>query len=946
MAEAAPAPQEADRVARLHALQVLDTGPEGAFDALASLASSLLQMPIALVSLVDEERQWFKAQYGLPGVSETARELAFCAHAILDRQVLEVEDALADERFADNALVLGDPHIRFYAGAPIVLSDGLPMGTVCVIDRQPRRLDDLQRRHLQSLATVAAELLESRQARQLADTQHRRLESLIDGTRAATWEIDLVNGRVHSGRWWRKLFGAPLTGDPGRGLSGWQAAIHPVDQPRALAAMQAHLDGHSPAYDIEVRRRIEAGEWRWMHDRGQVSERSADGRPLRLAGLCTDIHEQRLAQIALQHEQALFSAGPCVVLRWHLDANWQVLAVTSNVKQVLGLDPADLMGAADAFRQRVHPDDHPLLHELAAASDDAGPKLRTVRMHDAQGQLRWVELTLLPEHSDGHALGTATGYLIDVSARMSSEQALRLREQQMRAVVESAMDAIVAVDAQMRIVLFNAAATRTFGHAAHEILGQSMSCLIPAPLRERHQAHMDAFRAAEGSAREMGGAATLVGLHADGREFPVEATIARSGQGASQMFIAVVRDITERRQAEEAVQARQLAEQANRAKTDFLSRVSHELRTPLNGILGFAELLLSEPDDAPSPQQQQRLMLIRRSGHHLLSLIDDMLDLSRIEQGAMRLTLEPVCLGEVLRSTTSVLSTEAREKDVTVMVSDTADQLWVLADRRACGQILLNLLANAIKYNHRGGHVRIDAKNAGAHSRVAVSDSGAGMRPDQVARLYEPFNRLGAEATANPGTGLGLVISRELALAMQGQLDVESAVGVGSTFVLSLPIAAPTTADAATCASLPPPAQPGGAGRVLYIEDDPVNALLMEETLRRMPQWTLEVCGTGAAGLSAARRARPDVIITDMNLPDMSGLAVIRQLRAESSLSGVYLVSLSADAMAHQIERALAEGADAYWTKPVNLSQMLDILTIRAIRQPSPAVVTTVASGQ
>ena len=388
-------------------------------------------------------------------------------------------------------------------------------------------------------------------------------------------------------------------------------------------------------------------------------------------------------------------------------------------------------------------------------------------------------------------------------------------------------------------------------------------------------------------------------------------------------------DVSDRKEAELLRRDKDAAERANRAKNEFLSRVSHELRTPLNGILGFAQLMSLDRMNPLAPEQQRRLDSVLRAGRHLLELINDVLDVARIESEDF--SLQPAtfdawaAIGECL----SLIQPLADRADVRLPAPAARPPCWVRADPRAFEQVLMNLLSNAIKYNRPGGDVEVSVAAHEARVQIAVRDSGRGISAEQQAVLFQPFNRLGAEQSRTEGSGLGLVISRRLVEAMGGALSLHSEPGRGSTFSVELP-----AGDASGSVAPQPPfarTAPGGLPAVprdvLYIEDEPLNAVLMEEVFRARPHWTLHVAEDGTHGASLAREMHPDLVLIDMNLPDMSGLALIHRLRDDPATRGLRCIALSADAMAEQIDAALAAGFDDYWTKPIDVKRVLSDLT-------------------
>ncbi|HJV68181.1 ATP-binding protein [Ideonella sp.] len=393
-------------------------------------------------------------------------------------------------------------------------------------------------------------------------------------------------------------------------------------------------------------------------------------------------------------------------------------------------------------------------------------------------------------------------------------------------------------------------------------------------------------------------------------------------------------DVTERHQAQDALRAHEAlrlahdsAERASRAKSEFLSRVSHELRTPLNAILGFAQLMGLDREQPLLGAQRHRLDGMRQAGQALLALVDDVLDLSRIEQGALTLCDEAIELAPLLRAGIDAVQPLAAARAVQIALAAPAG-LCVRGDAAALEQALVNLLSNAIKYNRVGGRVAVDVEAVDdTMLAIHVQDDGEGLRPDQLAQLFQPFNRLGAERRRVGGTGLGLVIARGLARAMGGDIRAASEPGRGSRFSLLLGAAAPGDGGAASRpGSDAGTAEAAGTdGRVvLYIEDEPLNVLLMEEVFRTQPGWTLHVAHDGASGVELAARLRPDLALIDMNLPDMNGLEVLRRVRADPATADLLCVALSADAMSEQIAAARAAGFDDYWTKPIDLTHLLD----------------------
>ena len=400
-------------------------------------------------------------------------------------------------------------------------------------------------------------------------------------------------------------------------------------------------------------------------------------------------------------------------------------------------------------------------------------------------------------------------------------------------------------------------------------------------------------------------------------------------QGTPEYVLTIGEDITARKDSERALAAaKQEAERANRAKSDFLSRMSHDLRTPLNAILGFAQLLDTEELSA---EHHDSVRHILKGGAYLLDLINEVLDLARIEAGHLSLSPEPVAVSDIVGHAVALIRPLAAQRGITLNDGVTAacDARHVRADRQRLNQILMNLLSNAVKYNRAGGHVHVTCDDVPeGRLRIKVTDTGAGIPAEQVTLLFQPFERLSAAETGVEGTGLGLALSKALAEAMGGDLGVASEVGQGSTFWVELAgTDAPAEPEVPTRAR-PDASAPDAAviGTVLYIEDNLSNQRLMERLLGRRPGVRLVGAATGQAGLDAAGAEAPDLILLDLHLPDLPGDEVLRRLREDVRTRAIPVAMLSADATPAQARRLLAAGATAYLTKPIDINQVLRLL--------------------
>ncbi|WP_295640180.1 ATP-binding protein [uncultured Methylibium sp.] len=383
----------------------------------------------------------------------------------------------------------------------------------------------------------------------------------------------------------------------------------------------------------------------------------------------------------------------------------------------------------------------------------------------------------------------------------------------------------------------------------------------------------------------------------------------------------------ERRRAEAAMVEKRLAEHANRTKTEFMARMSHELRTPLSAILGFTQILQRDTPGTLVPAQQRELEHVLHAGHHLLSLIDDLLDLSRVEAGTLRLDLTEVDAADVVRDAMRQMAAQAEARRISIELEVPAQALpAVHADRTRLRQVVLNLLSNAVKYNRPGGRVTLTLSAGDGMLHLRVTDTGPGLTPQQVEQLFQPFNRLGREGGDIPGTGIGLIITRSLVELMAGRLEVVSAPGVGTDFHVELPLS-PSREAAGEHSGGPEPAPqaaaPPGAGAVIYIDDEETNRILMQAYLAARPAVRLQSTGSGHEGIAMARAAPPDLLLIDMMMPGMSGLDVLAAVRADETLRGLPCIAISANAMPEEIDAAMRAGFDGYLVKPLAVDMLL-----------------------
>jgi PAS domain S-box-containing protein len=542
-------------------------------------------------------------------------------------------------------------------------------------------------------------------------------------------------------------------------------------------------------------------------------------------------------------------------------------------------------------------------------------------------------LPLAPMQPATDEIGELSQALDEASHLLKArEEALRESEERFRLLVDGVHDyGIFGLDAEGHVVSWNAGAERIKGYRADEIIGRHFANFYPPEHRDSLPAQEMAQAASFGRVEDEGWR-----LRKDGTRFwaNVVMTALRDEEGRLRGFSKITRDVTDRKRTEEALLAARLeAERASQAKSEFLSRMSHELRTPLNSILGFAQILEMDIDDK---DMQESLAHVLRAGRHLLSLIDEVLDIARIEAGRMELFIEPVAAGEVLAEAVSLAQPLAEARDITIRVEPSSlSERNLSIDRRRFLQVLLNLLQNAVKFNRDSGHIVISLRSeTPAHLAIDIADTGAGIQPADRDRLFRPFDRLGIDQTGTAGTGLGLALSRHLMEAMEGELALRASSPAGSVFSLLVPIARDDAAITRTPATdTPVPVLRSDVLRtvqdkslVLCIEDNLVNLNLIENVVTRRCSARVIPAMLGGLGLTLAFEHRPDVILLDIDLPDMGGLDVLQRLRSDRRTRTTPVIVISADATEKTRALAMEGGATRYLTKPLDIRRFMQTL--------------------
>jgi PAS domain S-box-containing protein len=596
-----------------------------------------------------------------------------------------------------------------------------------------------------------------------------------------------------------------------------------------------------------------------------------------------------------------------------VDIDGNFILVNPAYRTILGWEPQELIG--QSYRGLTHPDDLERVASAYEPVDGVVPEVIELEMRERcrDESYRWVTWTVRKDADRYYAVGR------DITLRRETMTALAVSLEKSRAIFDAAVDSIIVIDENLRVVEASPSSDSTFAFTREQTEGR-MALDFVHP--EDRGMILEALQRGFDNDEIM--KVRFRGLHTDGRWVMIESRgrVLRDGDGIPTGAVIISRDVSESVEAQQALeQAKIEAEQANVAKSEFMSRMSHELRTPLNSVLGFAQILQMELE---SPDELEMIGYIVKSGGYLLELINEVLDISRVESGSIGVTLELVSVEAVVDECLHDVSSDAAVAGVEI-TNRCEGSSSVRADPLHLKQVLENLLSNAIKFNHRGGTVTLTCEEDDGKVRLSVTDTGPGIAAELHDRLFAPFDRLDADALGIEGTGLGLALSKGLMEAIGGSLGVDSEPGVGSTFWIELPLATTSAkfAEVVPDTAPEPESNAGPAATVLYIEDNIGNVRLLERLMVHRPNIRLITTLQGSLGFELAQQHRPDLILLDVHMPELSGYEVLELLRGNDQTSSIPVVMLSADASHEQIQRFRAAGARDYLTKPLDLQSFL-----------------------
>ncbi|QDU40884.1 Signal transduction histidine-protein kinase BarA [Maioricimonas rarisocia] len=753
-------------------------------------------------------------------------------------------------------------------------------------------------------------------------SSEERYALAVRGSSDGLWDWNILTDEVYYAPRFKELLGYADEEFPNL-FETFESHLHPDDRESTKAALREHLTDRVP-YDVEYRLRTKSGEYRWFRARGQAVWDDRQGAT-RMAGSITDITERKQAEALLEHERfllhTLLTYLPDAI--YFKDAQGHFTRVSRTLAQLLGAnDPDAVIGKTDAdffpgeFADRAHRDE-------LAIMESGQPLIGKEEQPNWGGEEAWVLTTKVPlRDRRGQIVGTF-GISHDITA-------LKQAEARFRRVVEAAPNPMLVVGADGRIQLINNATETLFGYERADLIGKPIERLVPEKLRGRHEEYRNEYFQ-NPSARAMGAGRELLGRRSDGSVFPVEVGLSPMTLDGKMVVLSSIYDVTTRKQAEAAlVEAKEAAEDANRAKSDFLANMSHEIRTPMNAIIGMSELLL---DDQLTPGQRNYAQTVLEAAESLLSIINEILDFSKIEAGHLELESIDFDLREEIVDMLRTLATRAHRKKVELIWQVDSDvPARVIGDPVRLRQVLLNLVGNAIKFTEQGEIAVTVTSQSQTDSNVrlhfSVRDTGIGIPPTKLKRIFSAFTQADTSTTRQyGGTGLGLTISSRLVEAMGGEIQVESEAGKGSTFHFTAELGW-------TEIPTPPEALQDWPDLhdepVLVIDDNATNRHILREMLE---SWGMQV-ETVEGGPEAIERindfvrhqARLPLLLSDVHMPDMDGFMLVERLRRSAETRDAVVILLTSGGRPGDAERRRKLEISAHIMKPVKQSELLDAI--------------------
>ncbi|MCD6078866.1 MAG: response regulator [Ramlibacter sp.] len=897
--------EESQRLYALHSLGILHTPAEALLDSLTRAAAAACAAPIAALTLIDEDRQWVKAQVGLDGVTEMPRDW-----------------------------VGGPPWAAFHAGADLRTPEGHVIGMLSVMDRTARGgLVPAQREVLEELAQAVMQSLLLRQAahRTLHSSSEQMFRELSESCPVGIFHTDVQGKCIYTNPQWQKTFGMSLAESLG---DGWTRLIHPEDQP-AVMAWWSDVAATGSTFDHVFRLLRPDGSVLHVRARGQ-SIALPDGSTGGYVGSIVDISEEVTTRRQLQASNEFLARAEQVagVGAWRLDLVTREVEWTTQTRRIFELPP-EYVPRGDEHLRFFSAEAQAEIRRTAEASRRSGQAWDLqLPMTTAAGRQVWVRSVGHIERSNGKPVALV-GALQDVTEAHLARAALQQSQERLHRALEGSGLALWDLDVPGETVFLSEQWSVILGGPPEptECTAQELLELVPMEdllrIQEALEPVLDGRSpryAVEHRVRRKDG--SLVWVHSEGR------VADRTSGGMPLRMVGTNRDITQSKTAEHDLRvARDAADAASRAKSQFLATMSHEIRTPLNGIIGMTKLLL---DEQLPPDVRQHADLIDRSAHSLLALVNDILDVSKIEAGQMEIESVAFDLHELIEDLATLYRLRATEKSLLFRVHvDAAVPRYIEADPTRIRQVLVNLLGNALKFT-RNGWIGLDVKGTpgddGCELQFTIADTGVGIPEEVQPQLFTRFMQADSSTSRQfGGTGLGLAIVRQLVDLMGGSVRVASSPSQGSRFTVTLPVV-PAQAPPAASVWQELPSTTAGV-RVLVAEDNTTNQVVAFGMLRKLGYGDVTLANDGVEACQLALSQDFDLVLMDCQMPEMDGYEATRRLRAAGCAAAI--IAMTANAIKGDRERCIEAGMNDYITKPIDLKVLRAVLARWTGAQPS-----------
>ena len=1025
---------EVERLSALSSYNVLDTLPEKEYDAITRLASYICQVPIALISLIDAERQWFKSKIGLDAI-ETPRADAFCNYTILDNEILEVTDALANDTFKNNVLVTGSPDIRFYAGAPLIDPEGHRLGSLCVIDRVPRKLTPEQRDALRTLADeVMSHLVLSKQKKELEASLavHKDFYRLFNSSSEVHFiadresNIELINDAV--------LPVLGYTPEQATGRSLWEFVVG-KDRDQFLPLIEKAITTKK-AFELETQTVTASGEVKWIgwcaitkEGKWYASGRDITYQKTILADLeqlslvaskmingvaisdandkvvwtndafvdmtgfqLADVEHKRLRDvIAARTAEApdneeynrLISSKKSyqidvpvnrkdgqmiwvslitsviydstgevekyirvlvdITARKSTEKDLEILSFAARktptgmlirnregiiiwmneaMERIVGYSLAEMKGKIFGTMLNGEDTDLSVLEQAVNAVKENRAYEVELKIYKKDGTPIWASIANSPLFNESGTVERQIGVFVDISARKKAEEQLKM----LSLVASSTTSGVVINDSEGKVEWINNAFEKITGYNLNDVKDKHLGDTLKGELTDVAIIQ----RARELSKNKQSFEVDLLAYRKDGQPLWVSVinSVILDKAGKVDKYIEVIIDITAKKKVElELISAKEKALQLNRAKDMFIGVMSHEIRTPLNAVIGMSHLLI---DDNPLESQKESLNILKFSAENLMTLINDVLDFTKIETGNIELEKANVNLRDMVKSITNSMQYKATEKGIYLNSNIDANlpQL-VIADSARLVQVLLNLTGNAVKFTDTGG-VTIDLKvleesNKNIRIRFAVTDSGIGIAQNKLSTIFESFKQAEADTTRKyGGTGLGLAISKRLVELHDSRINVDSVLGQGSTFWFIITFNRADNLNSSSNNKM----ELGLRLNVLVVDDNQINRILVNKVLKKWGT-TVDFAENGQEAVNKIEtNMNYDVVLMDVHMPIMGGLEATQIIRAkpETYFQQLPIVALTASMLSNEVNQMTQSGMNDFILKPFEPKTLYDKL--------------------